>query len=403
MEIELVRGHPPAQARRGRAGRRPAARVVPALDVAGRRPGGRRGARRTHAAPGRPGADRRRRPGPPPRPRVRLPAPGGCSGRTTSCSAGDRARPRTRRSASRRGSRRSRRGCSTTCSSTSSRTCSSSTTARRTTSSSNRFPLAERARGFLIAKDLDPDDARRRDAPPLLPARRPPLTPRGTHACGHGRTRGACSTRAKSRARPQPALVVLRKHIVDRRPRCSFLLSVVLPVPAATSRSSAGASGGCWRSCGQAGSGIVPQLEVHALRRHDHRVIFRTGVLAKRGVEIPLDRIYNINFHQSIWERVIGAGDLEIESAGHRRSVQIQRRLASRRGAAGALPADGGARPQARGRRAGRAAAAGGRAAPRPRRPSIPDQLNQLAELRDRGVITAAEFEAKKAQLLERM
>ena len=35
--------------------------------------------------------------------------------------------------------------------------------------------------------------------------------------------------------------------------------------------------------------------------------------------------------------------------------------------------------------------------------PSIPDQINQLAQLRDQGHITADEFEAKKAQLLERM
>ena len=48
----------------------------------------------------------------------------------------------------------------------------------------------------------------------------------------------------------------------------------------------------------------------------DDRVIFRTGVLAKHGVEIPMERINNINFHQGIWERVIGAGDLDIESAG---------------------------------------------------------------------------------------
>jgi hypothetical protein len=33
----------------------------------------------------------------------------------------------------------------------------------------------------------------------------------------------------------------------------------------------------------------------------------------------------------------------------------------------------------------------------------VPEQLQQLADLRDRGVISAAEFEAKKAQLLERM
>ena len=35
--------------------------------------------------------------------------------------------------------------------------------------------------------------------------------------------------------------------------------------------------------------------------------------------------------------------------------------------------------------------------------PGIPAQLQQLAELRDRGVISAAEFDAKKAQLLDRM
>jgi len=32
----------------------------------------------------------------------------------------------------------------------------------------NRFPLAERARGFLIAKDLSPDDFDECDEPPLL-------------------------------------------------------------------------------------------------------------------------------------------------------------------------------------------------------------------------------------------
>ena len=46
------------------------------------------------------------------------------------------------------------------------------------------------------------------------------------------------------------------------------------------------------------------------------RVIYRTGVIAKRGVEIPLERVNNINFHQRIIDRIIGAGDLDIESAG---------------------------------------------------------------------------------------
>ncbi len=45
------------------------------------------------------------------------------------------------------------------------------------------------------------------------------------------------------------------------------------------------------------------------------RVIFREGVLARRGVEIPLERVNNVNFAQSMMERMLGAGDLLIESA----------------------------------------------------------------------------------------
>jgi membrane protein YdbS with pleckstrin-like domain len=125
-----------------------------------------------------------------------------------------------------------------------------------------------------------------------------------------------------------------------------------------------------------------------------NRVIFRTGAFAKHGVEIPMDRISNINFHQGIWERIIGAGDLEIESAGrdgqsrfddvwHPDAVQqeIHRVMGiNAQGRAGATPPP----PPA--------AAA-----------TVPEQLNQLADLRDRGVITAEEFETKKAQLLDRM
>ena len=49
------------------------------------------------------------------------------------------------------------------------------------------------------------------------------------------------------------------------------------------------------------------------------------------------------------------------------------------------------------------AAAAPSAAAGRGGGASVPEQIQQLADLRDRGTITAAEFEAKKAQLLERM
>jgi uncharacterized membrane protein YdbT with pleckstrin-like domain len=46
------------------------------------------------------------------------------------------------------------------------------------------------------------------------------------------------------------------------------------------------------------------------------RVIFRSGVLAKQGIEIPLERVNNVIFNQTVFERMLGAGDLLIESAG---------------------------------------------------------------------------------------
>jgi uncharacterized membrane protein YdbT with pleckstrin-like domain len=133
----------------------------------------------------------------------------------------------------------------------------------------------------------------------------------------------------------------------------------------------------------------------------DDRVIYRTGVIAKRGVEIPMERINNINFHQGIFERVIGAGDLDIESAGrdgqsHFDDVWhpdgVQQEL-YRQMEANAKKRAGWSNP----------APTYAPSAPAPAPPTVPEQLQQLADLRDRGVITAAEFETKKAQLLERM
>lgn len=131
------------------------------------------------------------------------------------------------------------------------------------------------------------------------------------------------------------------------------------------------------------------------------RVVYRTGVIAKKGVEIPLERINNINFGQKVWERIIGAGDLSIESAGrdgqsifsdvrHPDGVQqeIYRQMEgnARKRASWAAPQAAAAAP---------AAPAAG--------PSIPEQIEQLAELRDKGVISVEEFESKKADLLDRM
>lgn len=132
----------------------------------------------------------------------------------------------------------------------------------------------------------------------------------------------------------------------------------------------------------------------------DQRIVFRTGVLSKHGVEIPLERVNNINFNQSILERMIGAGDLDIESAGKdgqshfdnvRRPDDVQQEIYRQM--------EANAKRQA-GWHAGDATVAAP-AAPTPA--NVPDQITQLATLRDQGHISAAEFEAKKAELLKRM
>jgi uncharacterized membrane protein YdbT with pleckstrin-like domain len=46
------------------------------------------------------------------------------------------------------------------------------------------------------------------------------------------------------------------------------------------------------------------------------RIIFRSGLLTKRGIEIPLDRVNTVHFRQNVMERIVGAGDLLIESGG---------------------------------------------------------------------------------------
>jgi uncharacterized membrane protein YdbT with pleckstrin-like domain len=140
----------------------------------------------------------------------------------------------------------------------------------------------------------------------------------------------------------------------------------------------------------------------------DQRVMYRTGVITRHGVEIPLERINNLNFHQGIIERIIGAGDLEVQSAGEegttlfenvRHPDGVQQEIYRQMETDAARDAGRGA--EAIGDAVTRAmreqGAAGGAAV------SIPHQIEQLAQLRDQGHITVGEYEAKKAELLSRM
>jgi len=139
------------------------------------------------------------------------------------------------------------------------------------------------------------------------------------------------------------------------------------------------------------------------------RVIWREGVLAKKGTEIPLERINTVFFNQSIFERMIGAGDLGIESAGERgmetfedvrKPSNVQNEI-YRQMEAHTQRTYGGVQAVNQATQAATAAAASAASASAEK--SIPEQLRALDELRQNGVLTQAEFDAKKAQLLERM
>ncbi len=117
----------------------------------------------------------------------------------------------------------------------------------------------------------------------------------------------------------------------------------------------------------------------------NRRVIFRTGLLTKRGIEIPIDRVNTVHFHQGVLERLVGTGDLLIESGGEsgqqrftdiRQPDRVQRVIhaemeARERGVRGT---DGVV--------------------------DIADQLEKLESMLLRGTLTPEEFDRQKRRLL---
>jgi len=138
------------------------------------------------------------------------------------------------------------------------------------------------------------------------------------------------------------------------------------------------------------------------------RVIHRNGVVAKSGIEIPLDRINTVFFNQSLFERLLGAGDLGVESAGEggqqtfegvRKPNLVQQEI-YRAMEAGERQTF---REMGEATAAAMAGASASTASATAAGPSIPEQIEQLDALRRQGALTDEEFEAKKRDLLDRM
>ena len=119
------------------------------------------------------------------------------------------------------------------------------------------------------------------------------------------------------------------------------------------------------------------------------RVIFRHGVFAKSGIEIPLERVNSVHFSQGIIERILGAGDLLIESGAEegrqrftdiRNPDQVQNLIHSQM-------------EKNEDRMFGRSASAAMTV-------DVATQLEKLEGMRDRGSLTHEEFENQKRKLL---
>jgi membrane protein YdbS with pleckstrin-like domain len=132
------------------------------------------------------------------------------------------------------------------------------------------------------------------------------------------------------------------------------------------------------------------------------RLIHREGWIAKHSMEIPLEAINDVRFAQGIFERIIGAGTLVVQSASEsgreefkairnpedvQKTIYHQGEMNQQRmfRPAGTVPGTDPTRP----------------ASP-PLAPSTVSELERLADLRAKGVLTEAEFQAQKARILGR-
>lgn len=116
------------------------------------------------------------------------------------------------------------------------------------------------------------------------------------------------------------------------------------------------------------------------------RIIVRQGMVARSGTEIPLENIVNVLFSQRVTERLLGYGDVIVESAGSQgqsRLVDVPdpqgfqseiyraRELRSLHFSRGSGPVD------------------------------VVAQLERLADLRERGHLSEEEFDRAKRRLLD--
>ncbi len=138
--------------------------------------------------------------------------------------------------------------------------------------------------------------------------------------------------------------------------------------------------------------GLVLLFKLVVLRSYEHvltnrRMIQQVGILAKRSMDAPLDKVNNVEHWQTVWGRMLGYGDVEIDTAsehGSTRFRSISKPLVLKNAIVAAAEAY-------RSHRFAPAAAA----------PTGAERMRQLKALLDDGLISGDEYEAKRRKLLE--
>jgi uncharacterized membrane protein YdbT with pleckstrin-like domain len=119
------------------------------------------------------------------------------------------------------------------------------------------------------------------------------------------------------------------------------------------------------------------------------RVIHREGWISKRSMEVPLEAINDVRFEQGIFDRIVGAGTVTIQSASEagrqvfdhiRKPEEVQKTIYHQGELNQQRMYRGDDQPTGS--------------------PSATGELERLADLRARGVLTEAEFQAQKAKIL---
>jgi membrane protein YdbS with pleckstrin-like domain len=120
----------------------------------------------------------------------------------------------------------------------------------------------------------------------------------------------------------------------------------------------------------------------------NERLIHRSGIITRHGLEIPLEQVNDLSFHQTVLERVLRCGDLVIESAGEKGQSVLSN-----------IPDPEEFHSLLYKVREDRSIALKG-GQPSPQGSDSVSQLERLAQLQRDGMITREEYEEQKRKIL---